>query len=226
MYKKIRITAIAIVLAVICIASSSGTLSYFTDTDNTENNFVVGRVASELSVYKDTEGTEFDETEYEGHPLEAGNQIPYYLQAENTGNIDAYQRFRIVIPIGLKDAISVKLGGDLAECNAKTATNNICEGSLYKVRYSASVEVDDEPTYAEYYIESKNILAKETKTEEWPTTALYIEAGASSEDLSQLACGESGNNCTLGVKVYSDTIQTYGFSDVSAAFVNFAETYN
>lgn len=228
MYRKIRITAIAIVLAVICIASSSGTLSYFTDTDYTENSFAVGRVASELSIYKDTSGAEFDEADYSinNNPLQANMPIPYYLQAENTGNIDAYQRFRIVIPITLKDVVSVKLGGDLATCDARTTTNNTCEGTLYKVKYNPSVEVDSEPTYAEYYIESKNILAKDGKTEEWPTSALYIEASATDEDIPQLACGESSNNCTLGVKVYSDTIQTYGFNDVSAAFSNFNETYN
>lgn len=148
MYRKIRITAIAIVLAVICIASSSGTLSYFTDTDDKTSEFVVGRVASELSIYKDTLGTEFEVDK----PWEVGEPISYYLQAENIGNIDAYQRFRIVIPIELKDVVGVKLGGDLATCDARTAAENTCESSLYKVTYDSSVEVDNEPTYAEYYI--------------------------------------------------------------------------
>lgn len=227
MYRKIRITAVAMVLAVICIASSSGTLSYFTDTDDTESNFVVGRVASKLSIYKDTNGTEFSEADYDNsNPLRAGMLIPYYLQAENIGNIDAYQRFRIVIPIALKDVVSVKLDGELASCNVKTATNNTCENSVFKVTYDPSVEVENTATYhAEYYIESKNILAKDATTAEWPTSALYIEENTETADLSKLTCGESSNNCTLGIKVYSDTIQTYGFNDASGAFANFKENY-
>ncbi|MBR2725768.1 SipW-dependent-type signal peptide-containing protein [Candidatus Saccharibacteria bacterium] len=224
MYRKIRITAIAMVLAVICIASSSGTLSYFTDTDDAENNFVVGRVASSVSVYKDTNKTAFSEADYGGNnPLVPKKEIDYFVEAENTGNIEAYQRFRIVIPITLKDVISLKLYGNLSSCDVKV--NDVCENEDYKVTYDDSVEVESVPTYAEYYIESKNILAKDGKTANWPTSALYIEENAENIDLSELACGESSNNCTLGVKVYSDTIQTYGFDNVSSAFVNFTETY-
>ena len=212
------------VLAVICIASSSGTLSYFTDTVETSNSFAVGRVASELHIYKDTLGSTFMNSDYDGeHPIEAGQPIPYYLEAENTGNIDAYQRFRIVIPITFKDVISLKLYGNLSSCDVKVS--DVCENEDYKVTYDDSVEVESVPTYAEYYIESKNILAKDGKTANWPTSALYIEENTENIDLSELACGESSNNCTLGVKVYSDTIQTYGFDDVSSAFVNFTETY-
>ncbi len=226
MYRKIRITVVALVLAIICIASSSGTLSYFTDTDDASNSFVVGRVASTLSIYKDTSGTIFTESDYDAsNPLAAGMTIPYYLQAENTGNISAYQRFRIVIPIALKDIVSVKLGGDLSDCDVKTATNNTCEDSIYLAKYDSSVEVNNVSTYAVYYIESKNILEVGQATEDWPTSALYISEGAGSTDLSELTCGESVNNCTLGIKVYSDTIQTYGFDDVTDAFSDFSESY-
>ncbi len=224
MYNKIRIATAAGALAVICIASSSGTLSYFTDTAESSNSFAVGRVASELHIYKDTLGSTFMNSDYgEGHPITAGESIPYYLQAENTGNIDAYQRFRIVVPISVASAIDLKFAGDIADCNAKTAENNTCDGELYKVTYDDSVNVEDTPTYAEYYIESKNFLAKGGTTEPWPTTAIVIEN--TTEDLSSLSCGEASNNCTLGIKVYSDTIQAYGFNDVGAAFADFKETY-
>ncbi|MBR2710004.1 SipW-dependent-type signal peptide-containing protein [Candidatus Saccharibacteria bacterium] len=226
MYKKIRIATAAGALAVICIASSSGTLSYFTDTVETSNSFAVGRVASELHIYKDTLGSTFMNSDYdEEHPIEAGKPIPYYLEAENTGNIDAYQRFRIAVPINVASVINLKFAGDLTDCDVKTAEDNTCDGELYKVTYDDSVNVEDTPTYAEYYIESKTILAKDGKTEPWPTTAIVIENGATNEDLSKLTCGVASNNCTLGIKVYSDTIQTYGFKNVGAAFADFKETY-
>ena len=193
MFQKVRITIGAIAIIALCLLSSTFTLSYFTDTVDSVNNFKIGNAASTLSIFKDNTGeTLFDANEYTLTPNM--DDIPFYLEATNTGNIPVYQRFRVVIPTALADHITL----NLPETDKYTSTK-------------------DSGTY---YIVSSSVLPVEGKTEHWPTLSISV-GDISGIDTSQYACQENNNNdCILGIHVYSDVIQTTGFDSAAAAFAS------
>ena len=205
MYHKIRITVVSLIVIAICVLSSGATLSYFTDSVATTNNFTVGNASTSLAIYNDVAGGSeylFDADDYD---LIDNLDIPYYLQATNDGNIPVYQRFRVVIP---KDLASV-------------VTLNTSTNSNYTVTYDPSVN----DTYAEYYIVSNTALAVGNTTAEWPTISIHI-GDISGVDNSLFTCANSNaNNCVLGISVYSDAIQVAGFTSAAQALANLAETY-
>ena len=115
MYHKVRITVVSLVAVAVCMLSSAGTLSYFTDTDAKTNNFVVGNASTELAIY----GSEDGETSFadgtstalaeSNGKIVSGSQVPFYLRATNDGNIPVYQRFRVVIPAALAGVVTLNL---------------------------------------------------------------------------------------------------------------------
>ena len=192
MYHKIRITVAAIVVMTLCMLSSTMTLSYFTDTDGTTNSFRIGNASSSLSIYGDTDKTPFNADQYTLTPNMP--DIPFYLEAENTGNIPVYQRFRVVIPAELNNRIELVTS----------------ENTAYTITHTDNV----------YYIVSNNVLAVNETTEHWPTTAIHI-VDLTGIDTSQFTCSDNtNNNCVIGVSAYSDIIQTTGFASVEDAFTN------
>ncbi len=191
MFQKVRITVASIAIIALCLLSSTFTLSYFTDTDGSTNNFKVGHAASALSIFKDSAGeTPFVASDY---TLEQGMDIPFYIEAENTGNIPVYQRFRVVIPADLTGLITLETPPT----------------DKYTVTQSANV----------YYIVSTGVLTVDETTEHWPTVAIHI--GNIPSDMSPYECSDAtDNNCVLGLNVYSDVIQTTGFDSATAAFAS------
>ena len=224
MYHKIRITVVSLVVMAMCVLSSVGTLSYFTDTDAAINNFVVGNASTKLAIYDDVTGETRNVLDVNNpdYILRENLEIPFYLQATNDGNIPVYQRFRVVIPKALSSAVTL----DLPNCAINTSAESTCRNDNYIVKYKPSV-MDGDNEYAEYYIMSVNPLAKDSETVEWPTVKLAI-GDITSEMKGLFVCPESddsGNNCTLGISAYSDAIQTTGFNSVTEAFDSLRETY-
>ncbi|MBR2725763.1 hypothetical protein IKE87_00625 [Candidatus Saccharibacteria bacterium] len=215
MHKRIKIMVASIIAIGMSIVGSTMTIAYFTDTDEQINNFVIGNAATELKIY-DNNG-ELDPSSYE--PLEDGTTINFRLKAANNGNINVYQRFRVVLPIALRDAVTLTLDS-MGGCDVKTVAGNTCENANYLATYSPSVN----STYAEYYIMSKAVLSKNATTAEWPTAQINI-AGLSVVDRTLLTCENGNNSCVLGVRAYSDAIQTTGFDNVVSAFQSFTEVY-
>lgn len=215
MYKSLKIMVASIVAIGLSIVGSSMTIAYFTDTDEQMNNFVVGNASTELKIYD--ENGELNPSSAE--PLVDGDSITFRLKAENNGNINVYHRFRVVLPIAARDAITLTLDG-MGDCDVRTVANNTCENANYLATYNPSVG----GAYAEYYIMSKAILTKNSATVEWPTARLNI-VNLSGVDSAATTCAGGENNCVLGVQAYSDAIQTTGFDNVVTAFQNFTETY-
>lgn len=236
MYRKIRITVASLVVIAMCVLSSVGTLSYFTDTDSATNNFVVGNASTKLAIYDDVTGDEYhvlDTSEYTvvtNGVLKNNTElpgIPFYLQATNDGNIPVYQRFRVVIPIELANVLTLKMNNcTLVVDNTDTDVSR-CENANYSIVYNKSVDVENTPTYAEYYIVSKSELGVGAKTSEWPTAAIVVGNISNVENFDQIATCEDNdtNKCLFGVRAYSDVIQTTGFTSAIQAFENFTETY-
>ena len=225
MYHKIRVAVVSLVVLSAIMLSSTGTLSYFTDTDSKTNDFAVGNVSTVLSIYSDAFGSSELDVNADEYKLTNNSPKPFYLKATNDGNVSIYQRFRVVIPITLASVVTLNLPTMDNDCVVETASNHTCENADYTVIYNPSVEVENTPTYAEYYIISKSALAVNATTSEWPTEAIEI-GDISGVDDSLFTCADSsGNNCVLGINAYSDAIQTTGFADAISAFTNMAETY-
>lgn len=226
MYHKIRITVVSLVVVVICVLSSTATLSYFTDHDVSPNSFTVGNASTTLMLYDNAAGGSehvFDASNLS--PLVDNMDIPLYLQATNDGNIPVYQRFRVVIPIDLGNVVALGLPTMDDGCEIVTTSVNTCSNEYYTVTYNPAVDVNDTPTYAEYYIVSNNVLPVGQATREWPMMEIRI-GDISSVNKSLFTCTSgSNNNCVLGINTYSDTIQTAGFISATDAFNNVAEVY-
>ncbi|MBR3322056.1 SipW-dependent-type signal peptide-containing protein [Candidatus Saccharibacteria bacterium] len=238
MYHKVRITVVSLVVMAICVLSSVGTLSYFTDTDAATNEFMVGYASTVLKIYDDVsdasnkhEIVASDYTAVDNYVLKYASSIteeqldslPFYLQASNDGNIPVYQRFRVVIPIALANVVSLDLPNTYNGCNVKTAENNTCSNDDYTITYNPSVSVEDTPTYAEYYIVSNDKIIVNGKTKEWPINGIKFGAVSGLGEL--LMCENNSSNCAVGIKAYSDAIQTAGFQTATAAFAGVGETY-
>lgn len=204
MYHKFRITVAAIVVMVLCMLSSTMTLSYFTDSKVSTNEFTVGNASTALAVYGKNNQA-FDATNYS--PL-VDMDIPFYLQATNDGNIPVYQRFRVVIPTALANVITLSLPTD-ANYTVTTATSA------------------NNGAYFVYYITSTNPLDVNATTAAWPTEAKISINDIDDVDITEFTCSDqSSNDCKLWINVYSDAVQTTGFTDAAAAFAGFTETYN
>lgn len=209
MYRKIRIAVVSLVLTTACVLSSSATLSYFTDVDSETNTFTVGSISTMLAIYGDNDGTiPFAEPD---EPIVNGT-IPFYLQAENDGNVKVYQRFRVVIPSALADVVTLDL-----PC---TVVNNTCSTTNYIVTYNPAVNETD----AEYTITSKAVVAVGGVTNRWPVRGIVID-GITDVDQSLFTCENGSNDCVLGITTYSDAIQAAGFSDAVSAFASLTGTH-
>lgn len=221
MYHKIRITVVSLAVMMICMLSTNATLSYFTDNDVKTNDFVVGNASTSLTIYDDITG---DKHEFDANtlpPLEDNQDIPFYLQATNEGNIPVYHRFRVVIPKALADVITLELPDMDDSCHITTTSENSCSNTDYTVTFKPSVD----NTYAEYYITNNQVLAVGQSTSEWPTMGIHID-GLSETNKALFTCANNdNNNCVLGINAYSDVVQTTGFMNATAAFESLAETY-
>ena len=87
---KKKLTAIALIVALLAVAVIGGTLAYFTDTDAEENTFTIGNVSIDLK-------ENFDE---ENANLNPGpeNSIQKEVWIENDGTEDAYVWYEWLIP--------------------------------------------------------------------------------------------------------------------------------
>lgn len=243
MYYKIRITVASLVVMAVCLLTSVGTLSYFTDTTSMVNTFTVGSVATQLAMYSDDSGTTPFDINGVG-PLTSNlstgdSDVNLFMQATNTGNVPVYQRFRVVIPKALANMVTLKLPPMTDECKIDTTFENAPEGTPeeslesecsnenYTVKYKPAVIVDNEAKYAEYYITSKAVLDVNAVTAKWPALGFSFN-GVSEANKDMFVCeNNDSNKCVLGISIYSDAIQTVGFAnDAVNAFADLAETYD
>lgn len=228
MYHKIRITVVSLVVVVMCMLSSTGTLSYFTDTDVKTNSFTIGIASTTLKVYNNStlidDSHLFNDGDY---VLENNQNIDFYPRAINDGNIQVYQRFRVVIPIALASVITLNLPPMEGGCTIITTSENTCNNADYTITYKPSVEVNNSPKYAEYYITSNDTVGVGQSTRDWPVLGIHFGDLSSVGGSSAITCeNDNNNNCKLGINIYSDVIQTTGFANAVDAFAGLAETYN
>ena len=116
---KKKITAIALVVAILAVGIIGGTLAYFTDTDNATNTFTAGGVKIDLieqerdgqgglqeftpnQVLMPIVGSAQGEKDAQGQPV-AENYIDKIVTIKNTGKSAAYVRAYFAIPSDLDD---------------------------------------------------------------------------------------------------------------------------
>ncbi|MBR0488532.1 hypothetical protein IJJ39_02575 [Candidatus Saccharibacteria bacterium] len=219
MYHKVRAIVASLVIITICILSSSGTLSYFTDTDSMTSNFIVGNASTSLAVYDDVTGDEYhllDVSNYE--PLVENTEVPFILESTNDGNIPVYHRFRVVIPSALASVTTIVFS-DMDACVVEdSTTDHTCSNDNYVVSYTPPTDTSD----AEYSIVSKHAISVGESVSKWgwPTEKIVF-GDLAGIDTSVYTCEQDdANNCTFGIGIYSDSIQTTGFADAEAAFAD------
>ena len=223
MKKKILILSLAVIM--IAAASSTLTLSYFTDSASVVNGFTVGNVDVELFRYhSEVTSQTYDKqmasnlnTGYEewlglsSNILQAGKHIsmkPYVL---NTGNVDAYVRMRIYFPLELFDDeyFDYSYGG-----SSKLPDEE--PGDSEFIRQFANVTMDGK-RYKRITFTRREALHPGYKT----NTPIYQYVGLSMKALRDEnldLTGFADKNGKLNVKITADAVQTYGFSSALQAF--------
>ena len=226
MYSKLRVTLASLSLILLSTLTSTTTVAYFTDSDSTSSTFILGRADTVISAYDDVSSVPYTPFSADTYgPLVQDQEIPLYLSAENNGNIPVYQRFRLVLPITLASALTFNLPGCTLTPLAESPTDSTCTTESYTVIYHPSVNIENLPTYAIYYIYSNQPIAPGAATPEWPTTKIIV-GNLDNVNPADFTCANNNlNSCAFGLSYYSDVIQTTGFSDPISAFQNFAETY-
>lgn len=98
---KKKLTAIALVVALLAVAVIGGTLAYFTDTDSAKNTFTVGNVKIDLIEQEKTEqglvNFEQDKLLVPGKSND-GNAVSKIVTVKNTGKNDAWVWVDLKIP--------------------------------------------------------------------------------------------------------------------------------
>ena len=224
MKKKILIVALAVIM--LGVTGSMTTLSYFTDTSEVTNQFLVGdtditlfRWHSDItSTYYDKSMSEQLNTAYEewlGTPantLVAGKQIAMKPYVTNSGNIDVYVRIKAYFPLELfdKDYITYSYGG-----SSKLPDED--PGNSEYVRTFANRTAEDGRRYKEVTFTRREPLKPGMKT----TMPIYQYIGLSTQvlkdesvDLSNFVDG----NGKMIVKMTAEAVQSYGFSTPQQAF--------
>ena len=223
MKKKILIASLAIIA--VLSATSSLTLSYFTDSSVVINNFTVGNVdveafrwheANDYEVYSKESAQRLNKVydEWLGRSeniVVAGKQINMMPYAVNAGNVDAYVRIRVYFPLELfdKDYIIYSYGG-----SSKLPDEEAGESEF--IRNFANVTIDGK-RYKRITFTRREALAAGHKT----LKPVYQYVGLSTQLLKHPEVDISDfvdENGKLTVKVEADAVQAYGFSTPQAAF--------
>lgn len=120
---KKKITAVALVVALLAIALIGGTMAYFTDTKEATNTFTVGNVEIALLEQQRNEdggleaftnnkvlmpiagSVQAAESDANGLPI-IENYVDKMIDVENTGKSDAYVRVLFAFPADMDDAQS------------------------------------------------------------------------------------------------------------------------
>lgn len=125
---KKKIIAFGLVVAMLAIAVVSGTLAYFTDSDEATNTFTVGNVKIQLVEQQSSDAglVEFDQNKL----LMPGVAQDKFVSVKNVGKNDAYVRVNVLIP---KDSAEVLVfnADAITSYTASATTEVVVSGKAY-----------------------------------------------------------------------------------------------
>ena len=244
---KKKITAIALVVAILAVGIIGGTLAYFTDTDEETNTFTAGGVKIDLIEQQvNKEGTALEdfkqnqvlmpivgsaqgEKDALGQPV-AKNYVDKIVTIENTGKSAAYIRAYFAIPSALDD------GYETFNAGANTLHFNFGNKdgvSTYGVQWEWKLDngkwnyfetTIDGVAYNVYFADYYQPLAANATTEQF-ISGLYLDKSFDQRDGVYYAFNEeidlSGlmvqDELTIKCPVKAVAVQAEGFDSVAAA---------
>ncbi len=126
---KKKIIAFGLVVAMLAIAVVSGTLAYFTDSDEATNTFTVGNVKIQLVEQQYGENNTLVAFE-NNKQLMPGVAQDKFVSVKNVGNNDAYVRVNVLIP---KDSAEVLVfnADAITSYTASATTEVVVSGKAY-----------------------------------------------------------------------------------------------
>lgn len=99
---KKKLTAAALVVALLAVMVIGGSLAYFTDTDDATNTFTVGNVDIKL-VEKNADGSPFTNNQVLLPGSKTANNIAKCVTVDNVGKSAAYCWIEVWVPAALDD---------------------------------------------------------------------------------------------------------------------------
>lgn len=227
---KKKVLTVALVMALIAIMVS-GTLAYFTDSDEVTNTFTIGSV--EIEIHENgalVEGETLTMPDMlipvvgPNPEVTTDNYGQKQVTVENTGKNDAYVQVFVAVPKVLDDAGVLKLmknypdsesynwvGGDTVVGTMTDADGIAC--NIYKFAYSKLLAVGattDSEAIEYVYLTSATDL-NVIRDAQGNVTAAYL-VDANGTELSDINVVDG-----IPVYVYAQAIQAEGFSDYDQA---------
>ena len=232
---KKKVLSIALVIALVAIMVS-GTLAYFTDTDEVTNTFTVGSV--KIEIYENNEATTEDVISFGPltpvvnvqNPSEDANYIQKAVNVKNTGANDAYIRVHIAVPAALVGYLHLDLNeAGWTRQTDSTATVNGVDYVVYTYDYDSAVAstVPTELLLKGVYLGSDVDLEEDANGFLWFVRKENGEIVAQSGFLAHTknADGSYTSN-VINVLVAAQAIQAEGFTNGATAALNSGFTSN
>lgn len=204
---KKKITALALVVAILAIAIIGGTLAYFTDTKTATNTFTVGNVKIKLD--EQNPGTnERTETGAAYTSVTPGVAYAKDPTVTNTGNNDAWIRVNVTLSnaAAFKAAAAKHGVTDLATV---FGGHDETKWTLAGIKDTSDDTTKNTLTYSYYY---KTVLAQGASTGPLFTT-VTVPKSFTTADMEAI-----GN---FTITVTADAIQKESFDTAAAAFAAF-----
>lgn len=224
MKKKILMIALVIVLIAIMV---SGTLAYFTDTDEVTNTFTIGSVR--IEIFENNEATNSDKIEFTKPLTPVVNTIPssdesYIHKAVkvcNTGLNAAYIRTHLAIPTKLVDYLMLDLNtaDGWTQVGSATVTGDY---TVYTYDYANEVEPDAFTTdlLKGVYLASDVDLEEDTNGSLWFVKKTNGEITHRSGFKAHEKTAAGYTSTTVNVLVASQAIQAQGFENGATNALN------
>ena len=211
---KKKIIALCLVVALALTAVVSGSLAYFTDTDNADNTFAVGNVKIKLieqqrgengleafeqnkKLYPIVGSAQGEKDEY-GMPV-AKNYVDKMVTIKNTGSEDAYIRAYFAIPSALDDGYETfNAGMNVLHFNFGNKVVDGTVSSTYGVEWNwqhdgkwnyFETEIDG-IKYNVYYADYYQTVAADATTEQL-VQGVYLDKSFDMKDGKPYAFGKA-----------------------------------
>lgn len=211
---KKKIIALCLVVALALTAVVSGSLAYFTDTDNADNTFAVGNVKIKLIEQQRGEngleafeqnkklypivGSAQGEKDGYGMPV-AKNYVDKMVTIKNTGSEDAYIRAYFAIPSALDDGYETfNAGMNVLHFNFGNKVVDGTVSSTYGVEWNwqhdgkwnyFETEIDG-IKYNVYYADYYQTVAADATTEQF-VQGVYLDKSFDMKDGKPYAFGKA-----------------------------------
>ena len=243
---KKKITAIALIVAILAVGIIGGTLAYFTDTDNATNTFTAGGVKIDLieqerdgkgglkeftqdQVLMPIVGSAQGEKDGQGQPV-AKNYIDKIVTIQNTGKSDAYIRAYFAIPSALDDGYETfNAGLNTLHFNFGNEGGVSTEGNQWKWmhgnKWNYFETTIDGVAYNVYFADYYQVLPAGATTEQF-ISGVYLDKSfdlrddkyyAFNKEIDLSGLVNAKGELAISCPVFAVAVQADGFDSADAA---------